>query len=819
MGTAGYVRGFRSLALAALAVLLALGLSGCGTGVSAPTVARVVITPGAQLLTASGESRTLTAQAYDASGDPLDAPISWSSSDDGAVTVDEAGVVTSVAALGSALITASAQGVDSFPASIVIAQPVAGAVLLADDDVVSGPGPATTAGQLQVTVRDATALSPGTIVLPSGSAAVAGRVETLEPSSGGTLVTYTPLPPQQLFERLSLDGTWDLARATPVLGQGVQGGGRIVRTADGGYRGTFGATATVVPEASPTCGGSAGTDQILISELDTTFHNDLVYHEHIETQGGDVSSADFWVDGKVTQTVSGKLGVNASFHGDYSCSVTLFRIPIPIDGVAAAIAHPEIPLGVTVTGKGSVSLAHVTVAAQAGVGFSTKVGAHYDPSGGVSIYHDFQKIYQPPTFSHELQTPDEFRVTLDASASLDSGIGLNVLEVSDIDLLDANFGPDQHLELAGVPAQAHDSGYASSYDLKLTGTVSLGKDLQTLFDKLQIPSSVSAALSKTFDVPLAASPTGSVAVSTTSVAPGDRVHVTVTLDPGHTSYLGHYNVTRVLVYAFQGDGDPQKVATAELSASNQSTFETDWNTAGFPVGDYHLEAFVVDDLLSRAVELPLEVDQDSGIVVHLAGVCSQGAVRLMSACGGTASTTATTQYADGSDATATVTSSDIVLVPNDAIPDELDVTQATISIDYLRHDAASGCTESTHVASVVVSQDSYASDYVNGYVSWDPSGTPGYDPAGSYELGAGAQFIPVTITYDCPAGSYTLDDHLEALLFATPQYLGDTTAPWPIVDQADVIAGSATTTLTSNGDTTTVDSSWNLTVPGVTPPN
>ena len=80
--------------------------SGCGT--DAPPVATLEIDPASGTV-APGGTLQLTATAKDAAGNDLTVSISWSSSDNLAATVTDAGLVTGVAN-GSAMITATADG-------------------------------------------------------------------------------------------------------------------------------------------------------------------------------------------------------------------------------------------------------------------------------------------------------------------------------------------------------------------------------------------------------------------------------------------------------------------------------------------------------------------------------------------------------------------------------------------------------------------------------------------------------------------------------------------------------------------------------------
>lgn len=96
----------------AFGLAVALALAACDPSAPGPTadVAEVVVSPGRVLMTAHGDSRTLTATALDANGARIEGvEVTWSSSSAAIGSVTPAGVVTAVAD-GTALITATAGG-------------------------------------------------------------------------------------------------------------------------------------------------------------------------------------------------------------------------------------------------------------------------------------------------------------------------------------------------------------------------------------------------------------------------------------------------------------------------------------------------------------------------------------------------------------------------------------------------------------------------------------------------------------------------------------------------------------------------------------
>lgn len=92
--------------------------------VSSRPVTLVRVTPASGTI-AVGSTGTLTAEAFDAAGDPANGlPVTWKSSNETVATVNNAGAVTGVAT-GSVTITATISGRDGTAAITIVPQPVA----------------------------------------------------------------------------------------------------------------------------------------------------------------------------------------------------------------------------------------------------------------------------------------------------------------------------------------------------------------------------------------------------------------------------------------------------------------------------------------------------------------------------------------------------------------------------------------------------------------------------------------------------------------------------------------------------------------------
>ena len=114
--------------------------SGSAAVTVAQTVSAVVVTPAVDTLLARDMLR-LAAEAMDANGHAVAGQaFSWASSDTAVAAVDDAGLVTGIAA-GSAEVTATASGITS-PAELTVMAPVATTVAVTPDTLaLTAPGP------------------------------------------------------------------------------------------------------------------------------------------------------------------------------------------------------------------------------------------------------------------------------------------------------------------------------------------------------------------------------------------------------------------------------------------------------------------------------------------------------------------------------------------------------------------------------------------------------------------------------------------------------------------------------------------------------
>lgn len=156
---------------------------------------QIVLPPCTVRLGPDRPEMVIPAVATSADGAPMAADLSWESSDPSIVRVDEDGLVTAVAGLGTAEIVASADGIESLPVLVTVAPLVDGAEVIIDSSVVGLRYEAATPAGAPTLVTDVhtiveldgvPAIAPGTPVVASGCLPIEGVVVDSETTDSGS---------------------------------------------------------------------------------------------------------------------------------------------------------------------------------------------------------------------------------------------------------------------------------------------------------------------------------------------------------------------------------------------------------------------------------------------------------------------------------------------------------------------------------------------------------------------------------------------------------------------------------------------------------
>jgi hypothetical protein len=589
-----------------LAVFGILTLVSCGDGGSSNNTANqadkldtILISPKATMFTKPGETQQLTSTAYNDNGSEVAANLQWSSSNPAAITVDKNGLVTSVAEIGSALISASSEGVVSNEIMIVIASPVQGAILVSDDQVVGDIQPEDPNPEWGLGVRFKVRLAGiplppvGTILLGTGEKPIGGKVVSALQDGDGVEVTLELVTIPELFSALVIDEQINLSSQIPILAELLADNYDITWSQDGNLVFTLKEQTNGKAVFSPNAGVPIGTSllnpdanygpfecasafpsPLVLDGLPTSFtitNNLWLDFLYDSNQGGfqhSVLRGDVQGTFKVSNTLS------AALQYKVTCKTTLAKFSYPLPGALGAI-WGHIPLGVGFEVDGKITVAQVGFELQLDGKATVETGIQC-PNGGLGLdcdmlgdldvdtNADFKWI--TPDFSSSLETLAQLRLEPSLSAfafaALEIGFPPPFDRILSAEVAQAQFGVKQSGNLAIVEGQMDDQQYSSNYLLSLDASIGSGATIESFLNFMQIN------LLKTevkFTDPLAESPKIiSTGIDKTHYQPGETVKFTVNLDPRHIDYpIIGYNVSNVLIYR-QTDGGSGGVGPAEL---------------------------------------------------------------------------------------------------------------------------------------------------------------------------------------------------------------------------------------------------------------
>lgn len=589
---------------------------------------RIEIAPAALLLTQAGATQKLVARGFDADGEPTEVAVTWRSTDPNIVSVGADGTVTAVVALGSAQIVAEAGAVSSRPLLALVAQPVTGAVLVADEQVVGAPVAVSSDDDYGLGWRYSLRLrgvepAVGAILVASGGAAIAGRVVQVATVGSDRDVTLELVALPDLFEHLSINQSMSLDSAdfqpenpsaarswapAPVQSPAV--------AADAEFKlGPFDCKAVSPPQLDL-------VQPKLEIKPKLTFH--VVYNDALEKLS---------VAGTVDAKLEYRPVFKAVFEGKVTCNAVIGTVVIPVLGAVSWAFAALVPIGLGMELDAKLTLAEVGLKLAASAGATLELGLECPGGGACSSITKFERKPVEPTA--ELIAPsftgDQMRLELGVFgyALARFALGSPVSKKLQVALVEGKAGVRQSVDLMMPQAQAEDANYASNFKLASKITLGPGKDLQKgikqMQDLLGIKLTYNVALLDDL-APLAESPKGTFKITPASVPPNDTTTpatFTVELDP--TTYLGIESIEKVEIFWKKDAGngeftlDPGPSGCGIISGSGgQSTFTCQAQFLDEHVGVQTFVAFVHAKLLGLPIPIPLEIAIDAKATVTVA---------------------------------------------------------------------------------------------------------------------------------------------------------------------------------------------------------
>lgn len=574
--------------------LFSLLLASCTGKPEVGPAVRITIEPSARLFAKAGETAQLRAQAYDATGEPVAASITWRSSRPETIAVDPTGLLTARVDNGSTQIVAEGGGVAAVPVLAVVTPLPPGSILLKDaqilgDPVASDPtAKPSVANTYRVVLSGVPAPAVGALVVNTESKPVAGRVVSASPEGDRTTVTLKLVPGRELFPQLKLSETFDLTKAELVLNPALAATYDIAR---------HGNTLTLTPkDASARSSTGEGKRQALTSNeialgpftcepsltglnrlpillsnppvlsLTQSFAFDVVFTaerglERLALHGGVGAS----YDGSVT--------VSLAFEGALPCELEIGAIRIPIGGPLSLLVGGLIPLKIGFEIGGRLTIASVSVGAKAQASAEAELGIACAGGGPCQLVRSLTGTAEAkPVFTLPSLGDLRYEPQFSVFGKAELAIGNPLLRALRFAAVEAQMGPKLEGSFAPWRAQIEATDYASTYGLAFESRVGVGSDLGGALELLGLDRIDAVELRGS--VALASSPVGTVSANVTSFASGDTVDVTVNLDPAKVNFfpvLGPYNVKEIVLVKRVASGEPRTLARVPAS-SGQSVF-------------------------------------------------------------------------------------------------------------------------------------------------------------------------------------------------------------------------------------------------------
>jgi probable HAF family extracellular repeat protein len=593
-----------------LLIAFAFLISACDMDGTPPTpkITRLEITPGSVMFTKAGDTQIFSVKAYDQNNAVMTGtPISWISSNAATVSVSADGLATAVVDLGSAQLTAQVGDVKTIT-TVIIAQPVSGALLLEDARVMGEPQEVV-AGQLsEIGTRYSIALTEGispsidSVLLGNGEKAVAGKVVSVTPNATGYSVILERLPVGELFDRLSvnLQGTLvnDNLNAASSPSQSVS---QSQLSEPNSKR--LGTTRTAFDLGPFTC----QSDE-LINIINPSLKLDpkalLNFDFVLDYESFGVTRFRFKIDGEISVALSGGLSLGGALMVNLICNEkNPISIPVPVGGPLAALLGPMVQLGMEFRISGELKATALGVELEGKMIAKGTLGLEYTVQNGVKSLNTFEseKKFTPKII--KLDNPGiETKVEIATQPTFTLAFGNRFLGLP---LMVVKTGPAITMTFKAPKFQILNTVEPASYALTIKNSLEPGKDVQAALEKVFSKEKVDYIklnlLTITADIAVSSSPTpdgqNAITADHFSYQLGEKVKFNVTLDPANINFFpGVYNVKEVKIVRVGTNGELIDVISAQPTAG-QTKFSLEWTATADGVINKNFFAFVQPEFL------------------------------------------------------------------------------------------------------------------------------------------------------------------------------------------------------------------------------
>ncbi len=651
-------------------VFILAACGGDGPTAPAPTGGAVSleIAPSALLLPATGAQQQLTAYAVDAHGTRTAVPASFSTSNAAVVAVTATGLATGGSSIGSAQIVATSGGLTSAPLLALRATPAAGALLVADSQVVGTIEPVDPSAAYQpgwhyrVRLRGVTPTS-GQVLLASGGAPVGGRVVSLASAGSDFDVVLELIPISEMFSQLTFSEHLPLANASLVVPASLRTGFRRGQTPTGGLR--LEARKKLQYQASaarPSFSGAQVTQEFDLGPFECkaevppgfvfpitldVFSFDLDPELFLDVAFSDGVLERAVVTGSIAPRLTASPRLTAALEAKTECKIQLATLHLPIGGPLSLVIGGQVPLGVGFEIGAKATLGQLGFDALLQTDLTAEFGI--DCASGCQVVTTLSSngagSYFKPVLPN-LDTDARLELGLSGFGWAELAIGNSFLEALQFKLVELKAGLEQKLELATRQAQATDAAYASSVSLKPVLEAKAAANLVAIGNLLSINL---ATLTYSPMLPvLAQSPHGTFTITPANVAPGDGTALgdmaTFTVDLSDVTYLGAYAVEGIEIRWLKTDGttttlEPGRPGCTDLEAAQgQVSFSCQTDFLEEHAGKQTFYAFAKTRIFGVPLPVPLEIALDAKASVTVEG-SNGGGMTLVEASGGVSAST------------------------------------------------------------------------------------------------------------------------------------------------------------------------------------
>lgn len=613
-------------------------------------ISRIVVTPGAALLTHVDDSMVLSVGAFDEFGNAIKTGFTWMSLKPEIVSVDKFGRITANA-LGSAQIVVQAGEKTSAPIVVVVAEPATDVTVINDSQVLSEPmllkpEPTFYYGlQYQLVISGISLPEIGSLITTNGEKPAAGRVVAAEPVGMNYLVTLEAVPIREFFPYLQMDETIDLTNVESTYPAEVLRDFNIEELPDG--------TIEFTPKNGEIIYQSASSNYNLLERMasvlkPSNFHlGELLLKPKPAFAADQLGEKSFKVGAfdckadvdfpvfklgitsisfkpnashkvtydsftgnytEISLTARPEFSMTASFivstavKGTVNCKFVVKKIVPKLPGVFFVIA-PVIPTGVGFGLDGNVTLTSMSINRTVSAKGYVTGGIKCPPTGIGFDCDGFVNGDGSAEFGElEIVTPgynnlDEgLRVTANVGLFGFADLEAWPLAKWKIELFQNHIGLKAGVNLATVVGQIADEKYKSDYQAKLEAVVKLGKGVNSVFDLINIDPSIKHE----WNLPLAQSP------ALVAPSPGVKNFKIKRDDTGESFVLdidpetiywprltNNYNISEIVVYkktVESGKLVPVLVASQAPTSDGQTNFEIVLDQP-IELGEYY--AFVI----------------------------------------------------------------------------------------------------------------------------------------------------------------------------------------------------------------------------------